>query len=134
MSNNLLGYFYSIQGEVISGEGLGKKINFPTANLKVLDINKLIPGNGVYFIRAYFEEKLFYGMCNIGFNPTVTNLKKLSIEVHLFDFNANIYKKRIIVEFIDFIREEKHFKNINFLKKQLENDKNKCLEYSINNV
>ena len=116
------------------GEGLGKKIHFPTANIDKNDDGKLIPGNGVYCVRITLEGQVFTGMCNIGFRPTVSKSKDISIEVHLFDFDLNIYGKSIRIYFIHFIREEKYFENLDLLKKQLKLDKNKCLEYSINNV
>ena len=73
-------------------------------------------------------------MVNIGIKPTVSKKKELSIEAHLFNFNEKIYGMKIIINFIKFIRNERDFKSIDFLKKQLEKDRNKCLEYSINNV
>ena len=132
-ANNLLGYNYSIQGVIVDGDGLGRKIGFPTANIKVSK-NKLIPGNGVYFINAHIDRREFQGMVNIGIKPTVSKKKELSIEAHLFNFNEKIYGMKIIINFIKFIRNERDFKSIDFLKKQLEKDRNKCLEYSINNV
>ena len=132
-ANIALGNFYSLCGLVVSGKGLGKTMGFPTANISIRE-GKLIPGNGVYFIEAIIDQEKFKGMCNIGFNPTIGNNKDVSIEAHLFDLDKDIYDKEIIIRFVDFVRKERKFKNINSLKEQLEADKNKCLEYSLYNV
>ena len=133
-ANALLGYNYSIGGEVVKGDELGRKIDFPTANLKIEKREKLLPRRGVYMVRSYIDGKSFLGMCNIGVRPTVSNAGKISIEVHFFDLSFEMYGKKIIIEFLTFIRNEIFFKDLRSLKKQLESDKNKCLEYSINNV
>ena len=133
-ANNILGYPYSVTGSVIEGDGLGRKIGFPTANLDVGNKSKLLPLNGVYLVKVLGEEKIFLGMCNIGFRPTVSLKRKLYIEINLFDFDGNLYGSRIMVHFLLFLRKERKFKDIKTLKRQLRLDKNKCLEYSINNV
>ena len=132
-ANIALGSFYSLCGVVVAGKGLGKKIGFPTANIAARE-GKLIPANGVYFIEASIDQKKFKGMCNIGLNPTIGNNNNMSIEAHFFDLDKDIYDKEIIISFIDFVRKERKFKDINSLKDQLEVDKNKCLEYSLYNV
>lgn len=132
-ANIALGNLYSLCGLVVAGKGLGKKIGFPTANIAIKE-DKLTPANGVYFIEATVNQKKFKGMCNIGFNPTIGNNKDISIEAHLFNLDKDIYDKEIIISFIDFVRKERKFKDVNSLKKQLEIDKNKCLEYSLYNV
>ena len=128
-----LGRFYSLRGRVIKGKGLGRKIGFPTANIVIME-DKMLPGSGVYFIEALIGTGKFKGMCNIGFNPTISSSNKLSIEVHLFNLDENLYNKEIVINFIDFIRREKKFKDVKSLKEQLVADKNKCLEYSLYNV
>ena len=132
-ANIALGSFYSLCGLVVVGKGLGKKIGFPTANIAIRK-GKLIPANGVYLIEATVNQKKFKGMCNIGFNPTMSNNKDISIEAHLFNFDKDIYGKEIIISFVDFVRKERKFKDVNSLREQLEIDKNKCLEYSLYNV
>ena len=134
-ANKMLGSPFKIKGVVVKGEGLGASIGFPTANIK-LDELKLVPGNGVYFVGVSINSgSLRLGMCNIGFRPTINDKnKKLSCEVHILDFDEKIYKKEIEVQFLDFFRLEKKFNSVNQLKKQLIIDKNKCLEYSSNNV
>ena len=133
-ANTVLGYKYSLEGKVIKGKGLGKEINFPTANLKININIKLLPKQGVYLIESLIAGKVFLGMCNIGLRPTVSKSNKLSVEVHFFGLNYNLYGKKINISFLSFIRDEALFDNLHSLKKQLELDKNKCLEYSINNV
>ena len=119
---NYLGYNYSLKGEVINGQKIGRTIGFPTANLKVIDESKLIPKDGVYAVHVQIKRKLFKGMMNIGNNPSLT-FKKHSIEVHIFDFDSDIYNQQIQVRFIKRIREEISFDNLDSLKIQLEQDK-----------
>ena len=133
-ANAILGYKYSLEGKVIKGNGLGQKINFPTANLKAGKDIKLLPRQGVYFVKSSIGGRTFLGMCNIGFRPTVSKSNKLSVEVHFFDLDCNLYGKKISISLLSFIRDELVFDNLSCLKKQLELDRNKCLEYSINNV
>ena len=89
LANDYLGYDYFLTGTVILGKQLGRTINFPTANLKILENYKLIPQNGVYIVKSYIENKIVYGMMNIGFNPTVDG-QNHSIEIHYFDFDADL--------------------------------------------
>ena len=133
IANNLLGHIFSISGRVIKGKAIGRKINFPTANVK-FDKEKILPKIGVYLVYSVISQKKYYGMCNVGYKPTVSSNKSISIEVHFFDTSLYIYGKHIAINFIKFIRNEKNFKNISLLKKQLEDDKNKCLEFCNNNV
>ena len=117
-----LGYNYTLQGRVIEGQQIGRTIGFPTANLMVLDESKLIPKDGVYAVYVEVTGQSFKGMMNIGNNPSLT-FKKHSIEVHIFDFDSDIYNEQIEVRFIKHIREEICFENLNDLKIQLEQDK-----------
>ena len=122
LANSLLGYEFSFQGKIIQGKGLGRTIGFPTANIEIENKNKLIPGNGVYAVFVEFENKKYKGMINIGFNPTFKE-KKLSIELNIFNFKADIYDKEIKVFFKNKIRDERKFNSIDELKKQLSKDK-----------
>ena len=117
-----LGYNYTLQGRVIEGQQIGRTIGFPTANLMVLDESKLIPKDGVYAVYVEVTGQSFKGMMNIGNNPSL-KFKKHSIEVHIFDFDSDIYNEQIEVRFIKHIREEICFENLNDLKIQLEQDK-----------
>ena len=122
LANQMLGYEYSIAGKVIEGNKIGRKIGFPTANIDVHDKFKLVAAGGVYACKVGVDDKIFYGMGNIGWRPTV-GINGLVTEVHIFNFDADIYGKEIIIYFIDRIRDEKRFANLDELKIQLEKDK-----------
>ena len=124
-SAKFLGRFFKITGKVIKGDGLGKQINYPTANLYVEENYKIIPKDGVYFIKTLIDNKEFHGMMNIGHRPTIGENKK-SIEVHLFDFNKDIYDKTISVDVLLKIRDEIKFSSIEALKEQLKKDETYC--------
>ena len=126
-ANEYLGYPYSFNGEVVEGDKLGRTIGFPTANIFVRDHHKLIPKVGSYAVYFYLNNKRYKGMMNIGQRPTIHQIAKTTIEVHIFDFKEDIYNNEVKVEFVDRIRDEKKFENIEELKKQLEIDENKCL-------
>ncbi len=122
IANELLGYPYELSGKVVLGNQIGKKIGFPTANIDLENDFKLIPSMGVYAIRVEWNNHIYNGMLNIGIRPTL-NINKLSIEAHLFDFDTNIYGQYIKVYFVDKIREEQRFDNLNELVVQLHKDK-----------
>ena len=124
-ANQLLGRKYSINGKVVRGNGIGRKINFPTANIQINEPKKLLPKNGVYAVKVILNKKTYLGMLNIGYKPTIENKKK-TIEVNIFKFSKDIYNNKISINFIKRIRNEKKFKNLNELKKQLIIDKKKA--------
>ena len=119
----MLGRHFSVDGEVVSGQKMGAKIGFPTANLKLND-DYLFPLRGVYQTISHVDKASFLSMTNIGFNPTANLLKSISIETHIFDFTENIYGKQLRVKFLRRIRDEIKFSNIDELIAQLERDKN----------
>lgn len=122
-ANKLLGYPYLITGRVVGGQKLGRKLNYPTANVQVEEAAKLIPLDGVYACRAMVMGKWYNGMLNIGCRPTVsTQLDHRTIEVHLFDFSQDIYSEEIMVEFIAHIRDEQKFDHVEALREQLKTD------------
>ena len=121
------GFNFKITGNVIRGMSRGNKIGFPTANIQIIDKNKIIPKNGVYLVCSRIDDKLFYGMMNIGYNPTFGNKKK-SIEVNFFDYDSNLYEKILDIEFLEYIREEIEFKSIDDLIKKLNQDREYCLK------
>jgi riboflavin kinase / FMN adenylyltransferase len=125
-ANQMLGYEYSIAGKVVHGDKLGRRISFPTANIDVDDKLKLIAASGVYACRVEFDNKVFGGMANIGTRPTLGK-DKLVTEVHIFDFQREIYGEKIIIYLIDRIRDEKKFENLEALKEQLVIDREKAL-------
>ncbi len=120
-ANKLLKRNWSIDGKVQKGKQLGKKIGFPTANIDIYDYVLAKPG--VYGVKASKMNKSNYikGIANLGYRPTF-NGKKILLEVHLFNFSGNLYNKYLRVEFLKFIREEKKFKNVEQLKKQINVD------------
>ena len=117
-ANEMLGYEYSITGIVVEGNKIGRSIGFPTANIKIEDKYKLIAASGVYACKVEYDGKLFHGMGNIGFRPTV-GINGLVTEVHIFDFDIEIYGEDITIFFVDRIRDEVKFRNLEELKKQL---------------
>ena len=120
-ANKLLKRNWSIDGKVQKGKQLGKKIGFPTANIDINDYVLAKPG--VYGVKARKTNRSNYitGIANLGYRPTF-NGKKILLEVHLFNFSGNLYNKYLRVEFLKFIREEKKFKNVEQLKKQINVD------------
>ncbi|MBN2773045.1 MAG: bifunctional riboflavin kinase/FAD synthetase, partial [Prolixibacteraceae bacterium] len=123
-ANAYLGYNFTLHGKVVEGKKLGRKIGFPTANIESSDVNKIIPGYGVYAVRIRINGETFNGMLNIGTRPTFNqNADNRSIEVNIFDFEQNIYGKSLILEFVKRIREERHFKSPEELIEQLHKDK-----------
>ncbi|MBF2707116.1 bifunctional riboflavin kinase/FAD synthetase [Flavobacterium soyangense] len=128
LANEYLGYKYFLTGTVFKGKQLGRTIGFRTANLQPEEDYKLIPGNGVYVVKSIINQKTVYGMMNIGFNPTVAG-ENLSVEIHFFDFDADLYNQEIRVSILEYLRPEQKFDSIDLLKKQLEIDKETALEY-----
>lgn len=122
LANEYLGYDYFLTGTIIKGKQLGRTIGFPTANLKIKENYKLIPQNGVYIVKSTIDGLTVFGMMNIGFNPTVDGQQQ-SIEIHYFDFNADLYNQKISVSILHRIRSEQKFESVNLLKAQLEIDK-----------
>lgn len=120
LAMQMLGREYQIIGEVIEGQKLGRKIGFPTANLRVSS-EKFLPKIGVYLVQIALENQHHWGIMNLGYKPTVDG-KNISIEVHLFDFNDNLYHKKITVKLIKFIRNEQKFNSLEALKKQIQID------------
>ena len=106
---------------------MGKQINYPTANIYVEENYKIIPKDGVYFINTIIDDNEFHGMMNIGHRPTIGQNKK-SIEVHLFDFDNDIYDKTISVDVLLKIRDEIKFSSIEALKEQLKKDETYCIQ------
>lgn len=122
-ANEYLGYSFRLHGTVIEGQKLGRRIQFPTANIQASDQNKIIPAFGVYAVFVHVNGKRFQGMMNIGTRPTISNADYRSIEVHIIDFEGDLYNKSIEIEFIKKIREEQKFGSVKELKSQLEKDK-----------
>ena len=123
--NQFLGRPYELNGKVIKGNGVGRTIKYPTANIEIKEIYKLIPPKGVYLVKIYLGENEFSGMMNIGNRPTINGLNQ-TIEVHIFDFDKDIYGKNLKVCFLKKIRKEKKFDSLPSLKSQLKKDEENC--------
>lgn len=118
-ANNLLGYPYFLTGEVTEGKQIGRQIGFPTANL-TLPEQKLMPACGVYAVWVTMpDHSRRGGMLCIGHRPTVEQNGEISVEVHIFDFNGNLYGTSISIDFIEKLRDERHFDSLEELQKQL---------------
>ncbi|MEA4935222.1 MAG: riboflavin biosynthesis protein RibF [Paludibacter sp.] len=128
-ANALLTTPYAFTGYVIDGFKVGRKIGFPTANLKPVNSDKLIPGTGVYAAMVEWNQKFYKAMMNIGRRPTLDNGTNISLEVHIIDFSEDIYHQEIKIQFLHKIRDEKKFDSVDQLILQLEKDK----EYVVNN-
>ena len=125
-ANKMLGHYYFIEGVVVEGAKRGRTIGYPTANLKPSENNKLVPPNGVYFVRIKYDKRQYFGVANIGLRPTFNNVKEPITEVYIFDFNKDIYGENICIEFIKKIRDEVKFNTIEELEIQIKKD----VEYS----
>ena len=121
-ANRLLGYNYQVSGKVVLGNQLGRTIGFPTANIELTNTSKLIPGDGVYAVKLTAEGITHHGMMNIGIRPTVSNSQNRVIEVHLFDFNSDIYGGAVTISLCHRLRGEQTFSGIEALTEQLKKD------------
>jgi len=119
-ANKLLGYDYHVLGTVEHGNKVGRKLGFPTANIDYEDI--LLPKTGVYLVKVNIDNKNYYGLANVGFNPTINVSKNKRLEVYILDYNDNSYDKEVIVTFIKRLRDELKFDTVEELIKQMEND------------
>lgn len=129
-ANAYLGYPFLLHGSVVEGQQLGRKIQFPTANIEASDPDKIIPGYGVYAVKVKINGELHQGMLNIGNRPTVnSNADHRSIEVHVFDFDADIYGWSVEIMFFKKLRDERKFDSLDQLKNQLAKDKQATIAF-----
>ena len=122
----LLGRYYSLTGIVAHGNERGRTINFPTANMELVDLKMAVPAVGVYAVLVNIDGKTYQGMANIGDNPTFGDVQNKRLEVNIFEFDEDIYGREITVAFVQRIRGEVKFSGIEALKNQLEKDKLLC--------
>ncbi len=120
-ANQYLGYSYLLTGYIVQGQSIGRTINYPTANLHISETYKLIPKTGVYIVQTYLNGEKVYGIMNIGVRPTIDGKNK-TIEIHFLDFNANLYGKKIQIEVLKRLRNEKKFNSLNELTSQIKSD------------
>lgn len=126
LANEYLGYHYMLSGTVVEGRKLGRTIGYPTANIHITENYKLVPKIGVYIIRSVIAGNIVSGMMNIGTNPTVGG-NALTIEVHFFDFDGDLYGQSVEISILEHIRDEQKFASIDALKQQLHHDKQHSL-------
>ncbi len=127
-AERFLGRPYALTGTVVHGDGRGAQIGFPTANIEVEQKEKLVPANGVYLVTVELDNRRYYGMMNIGVRPTVTAGVQRVIEVHLLDFTGDMYEKRIRIQFLKRLRDEKRFGSVDALVRQIEDDRQESLK------
>jgi len=127
-ANQYLGRNFGFSGTVVTGNQIGGKMGFPTVNIVPLAMHQLIPGNGVYAVRVTMGGNQLKGMCNIGYRPTVSDSGELRIEIHLLDFDREVYGEGIELEFIQRIRDEQKFPSREALQMQLKQDEITCRE------
>ena len=128
---SMLGYEYSLYGVVVAGNRLGRTIGFPTANMQLYEPLKLVPGNGVYFVKVETLGREFLGMCNIGCRPTVGEGNARTIETNIFDFDEDIYGLDMKITFVRKIRDEVKFDSLDALRGQLEKDRTVILNFHL---
>ena len=127
-ANSYLGYNFMLTGKIEKGKQIGRTLGYPTANMNIMETYKLIPKPGVYVVKSCIENYTYYGMMNIGTNPTVGG-KKQSVETHFFDAEFNLYDKKIQVELLKRIRDEEKFNSIGELKEAMSNDEDYAREF-----
>lgn len=128
LANEFLGHNFTFLGKVVHGNKLGRTIGYPTANLRVEDNVKIIPGFGVYAVKVHFNQNVYFGMMNIGMRPVLPELS-FAIEVNIFDFDANIYDEHVKIEVCKKLRDEENFENLELLKVKLQQDKINTVNY-----
>ncbi|PQJ76228.1 bifunctional riboflavin kinase/FAD synthetase [Polaribacter gangjinensis] len=132
-ANHYLGYPFMLNGTVVNGKKLGGKIGYPTANIAIEEPYKLIPKTGVYVVKSTINENVVFGMMNIGNRPTVDGNYQ-TIEVHFFDFNEDLYGKKLRIDLLYFLRDEQKFDSISLLVNQLKNDEKNAKNYLKNKL
>jgi len=121
-ANAYLGYQYMLTGRVVKGKGLGRQLDYPTANLHIEETYKLTPKTGAYVVKSTIDGATVFGMMNIGFNPTVSGTAK-TIEIHFLDFDQDLYNQKLQIDLIARLRDEHKFESVDALKNQLFKDK-----------
>ena len=128
-ANALLGYPYTMEGTVVEGMRLGRRLGFPTANIDISHPYKLIPADGIYAVRASVEGQEYTGMLYIGVRPTLNDAHQRVIEIHLFNFEGDLYQKTIRIEFHHFIRADEKFDSLDQLKRAIARDRDRVMHY-----
>lgn len=126
-ANRFLGHPFFITGLVVKGKQLGRQLGYPTANLLLQDPEKIVPAKGVYFVEVLLQNKSHYGMMSVGVNPTTDHDQGLKLEVHVFDFEGDLYNRHLTVKFLKQLRQEERFNSLQDLQEQLKRDEETCM-------
>ena len=121
LANSFLGYNYRLTGIIVKGKGIGKTLGYPTANLQIKETYKLVPKNGVYVVKTKFEGQEYFGMMNIGTNPTVGG-KAQTVETYFFNMDIDLYGSEMSIQLLKRIRDEKKFESVNILVSAMKED------------
>ena len=130
-ANRYLGYNYLLTGNIVKGQGIGRKINFPTVNLHIEEDFKLIPKRGVYIVQTLFKDAHVFGIMNIGFRPTVGGNGQ-TIEIHLLDFQGDLYGSKMQIEVLHRLRDEQKFETLEELAAQISKDEKSARNWLMN--
>lgn len=130
-ANTMLGRTYSLVGSVVEGDGRGRTLGFPTANIVPLDENQLVPANGVYVVTSVIDGRVEKGLANIGRRPTFTDDTETTIEVHFLDYDEDLYDDVLTIRFHTRVRDEKKFESKEALIAQIEVDRHKAIETTL---
>jgi riboflavin kinase/FMN adenylyltransferase len=122
-ADRMLGYRYSLDGVVVLGNKLGRTIGFPTANMKIYEPLKAVPGDGVYLVWVKVLGRIYRGICNVGCRPTIGHFTERTIETNILDFDEDIYGLDISLEFVEKVRDEIKFSSLSALSSQIGRDK-----------
>jgi riboflavin kinase/FMN adenylyltransferase len=130
-ANHFLGYPYMANGKVVKGFQRGRDLGYPTANVQIEEKYKLLPADGIYAVAVKYLGNTYEGMASLGFNPTFSNIAK-SLEINIFNFNKDLYGKKIEVNFLAFLRKEAKFADVAALIQQIDADKAEALKFFTN--
>lgn len=128
LAEMMLGYRYFLDGEVVQGNQLGRKFNFPTVNIWA-DENKILPKNGVYATVITINDNRYCGITNVGVKPTVNKSNRPNVETYIFDFKQNVYGRQVKIEFCEYFREEQSFESVDRLFEQIQTDTENVKKY-----
>ena len=131
LANSYLGDPFTLEGIVVHGDKRGRELSYPTANIELQNKHKIIPKQGVYLIQSDFDNRVVYGMMNIGTKPTFDTTNP-SIEVHFFDWNGDLYDQTLRVKLLKWVREEQKFDSVEELQAQIHADERYCRSYISN--
>jgi len=129
LANTYLSEPFVLSGQVVKGKQLGKSLGYPTANLKIDQDYKIIPKEGVYVVSANIDSKPYFGMMNIGHNPTIAKNNSKSIETYFFDFKGDLYNKTIQIKLLKRLRDERKFESVDALKAAMQKDEKYSKKY-----